>query len=173
MKMLLREQERVGRKRATDRQSACVRGRDATKGHRVSVESCGPLQLLPLCSQEQESETDPQQGGGLLHPSSCLASSSPLLTPLSPASRHLSPPFWFVSPPYILFSFLSFFIMFCLPLLCHHPSLRPCISKTESQMDKLTMAPPPGLASGPSRTGNMPGILRCLAYFHMTPRKLE
>lgn len=92
----------------------------------------------------------------------------------SVASGHLTPP---PHPPNAgLFSLsqshfhlLSPFLSACTS--CHVP-VPPSRCLCASDGDKLTKAPPLGLASEPSHAAGMPGIPRSrLACFHMTPRK--
>ena len=125
---------------------------------------------LPLCSWERRGVRDGSlrrtRSRGPLHPSSWLASSSPLC--LQRSLQAPVSPQWFVSSVSI-FSLLtsyspsfhpSFGPVSVDPSLPLFPSLPPSLFLSLCFLiDKLTMAPPLGLASGPSHTSDMPGIL--------------
>lgn len=182
--------DREGVDLCEDCTSTCLRDRESEGNVRemqknqkgCAMRSCRTPQSLRLCSQERRGVRDGSLrrtlGRGPLHPSSWLASSSPLClwrslqAPVSPR--------WFVSKLLSL-TFLSLhrallpFILFFVPCRPIPPFVPIPPSFSELLMDKLTMAPPLGLASGPSHTslGCLGFFLQCLAYFHMTPRKLK
>lgn len=140
-------------------------------------------------SQRRESETDPQQGSASSIFLARLLLLLLLLTPPHPslrlqhiASRHLSP----LSPsvvcfgaPLSIFSLLtsyspSFhpFLTLCLsthPSLCSHPSL--FLRVSDGQIDNGTAARSGVRAF--SYQQHAWDSLHCVAYFHMTPRKLK
>lgn len=145
--------------------------------------SCCTPRPLPLCSRERRRVRDGRLrralSRGLLHPSSWLASSSPLSVS-GVASRHLSPPNGLfrssslhLFSPCIVLSFLSsFFFVLCLsvcPSLCSCPSLFLCVS--DGQIDNGTAARS-GVRAFPYQQHAWDS-LHCLAYFHMTPRRLK
>lgn len=148
----------------------------------------GAPRPLPLCSRERRGVRDRSLrrtlGGGPLHPSSRLASSSPLRLQRSlqaPVSPPRPPPsglfrsssLHLFSPCIILFSFLSsLFFVLCLsthPSLCSHPSLFLCVP--DGQIDNGTAARS-GVRAFPYQQHAWDSLRR-LAYFHMTPRRLQ
>lgn len=147
------------------------------------MRSCCTPQSVPLCSQERRGVRDRSLrrtlSRGPFHPSSWLASSSPLFVS-TVASRHLSPPDGLfrssslhLFSPYILLSFLSSFFWspVCLPVpsLCSRPSLFLCVS--DGQIDNGT-ATRSGVRAFPYQQHAWDS-LHCLACFHMTPGKLK